>query len=770
MEKSVPIIVSRSVLLAVILLGWESLAGGAPSQWYKTTLGPTETEETVCFSDMAMDSQGSPVIGFLREGSCPGPYIAMWETDHWSVEKILPQCLPSFSCGRTSMLIPIDVAVDGQDKVHVVFGTNQEGIQYTHRESQGWESETISTTAFPAALAVDRNGNPAVVMVSPQFDIAGTGQAHLLAQKTGGRWVLESVGTWDETYLHRVDIGSTGDVFIGFINMRRGRLLQRISGSFQQIFSITVNENSPLAFDLDQQNRPHLGVVNPQDLYPAEWSYGVGPPFSMNNYSRPKFDGGIDLAITVDGQPRVVFPMGKFSVTYGEWDGTTFSTETVSFGAWNDSFAHLEPIGLELSTGGYPYILNIDVTSPYVVGGLLLGAKLPPPLPMAVSTKTVSSVGWSWSAAPSPIVKGFRVRRSADNTDLSGILPATAVGWAMTGTNANEEVSVQLETIYPGFILASTPVASTSLPVPPANVELSRSGSGPLSANWSPNGNAEGTAYRVDLYGSDGTHLSETVRSPNLVYPFLNPQETYAMNVTTLGREGGLFPFSTVSTVSRVSNSSQFTFSFEGLTVEVRLFPEKGFPFPVASAGPQDDFSPATDPGWVGTQRGFQLVMDLPLPTSQGATVTVDPPSGWLDGTQAGRRVLARYDSTHRSWVPLPTREEGGRFIAGVDGWGTFQIMFKPDNGFGKTVRAAYPNPFRPMGGGPLVVRDVPPGSRVKVSTLDGRPVRTLLGNETGLVEWDGRDEEGTVVKSGVYLFSVTESGNTANLKVIVER
>lgn len=108
--------------------------------------------------------------------------------------------------------------------------------------------------------------------------------------------------------------------------------------------------------------------------------------------------------------------------------------------------------------------------------------------------------------------------------------------------------------------------------------------------------------------------------------------------------------------------------------------------------------------------------------------------------------------------------------IASLDGVGTFQVLEKGEITAEKVARTVYPNPFQPREGGSMVLRDVPSGGRATVYALDGRLIRTLTGNETGLVEWDGRDGEGGLVKSGVYVISFEGNGEPTKMKVIVER
>ncbi|NOZ56671.1 MAG: hypothetical protein GXO73_07775, partial [Calditrichaeota bacterium] len=85
-----------------------------------------------------------------------------------------------------------------------------------------------------------------------------------------------------------------------------------------------------------------------------------------------------------------------------------------------------------------------------------------------------------------------------------------------------------------------------------------------------------------------------------------------------------------------------------------------------------------------------------------------------------------------------------------------------------------YPNPYLVTPGGPkLTITNLARQSRVRILTEDGRLVRNFLPGEVpgGRVFWDGRNDRGQLVSSGVYLVLVTtEAGESAIRKVAVIR
>lgn len=83
-----------------------------------------------------------------------------------------------------------------------------------------------------------------------------------------------------------------------------------------------------------------------------------------------------------------------------------------------------------------------------------------------------------------------------------------------------------------------------------------------------------------------------------------------------------------------------------------------------------------------------------------------------------------------------------------------------------------FPQPFIPSVDPELVVDGLAERSQVKISTVEGTLVRTIASSGSRTVVWDGRDEKGELVPSGVYLvsgFSET-SGETGVTKAMVIR
>ena len=116
--------------------------------------------------------------------------------------------------------------------------------------------------------------------------------------------------------------------------------------------------------------------------------------------------------------------------------------------------------------------------------------------------------------------------------------------------------------------------------------------------------------------------------------------------------------------------------------------------------------------------------------------------------------------------------DEGLAYISTNKGISTLRIPFaRPKTNY-KNIKI-FPSPFIVPSNSPLVIDGLMDGSICKIITLTGRVLRTLPISNKGLngyqVFWDGKDEEGRWVNTGVYLINVMESkGNYSFEKIAV--
>lgn len=183
---------------------------------------------------------------------------------------------------------------------------------------------------------------------------------------------------------------------------------------------------------------------------------------------------------------------------------------------------------------------------------------------------------------------------------------------------------------------------------------------------------------------------------------------------------------------------------------------------------------------WVGTDRGIAIILDPDNPLRQGGIAAYKPLAGvvinaiavdplnqkWI-GTSEGA-VLYSADGTQQL-ASYTVENTGGKLIdndvrsvtvdpaSGTVYFGTAYGLAslttaaaEPKIEFDKLL--AYPNPYRVPSSVPVTIDGLTANASIKILTIDGTLVRELKSPGGRIGFWDGRDERGRVVASGIYL------------------
>jgi hypothetical protein len=203
---------------------------------------------------------------------------------------------------------------------------------------------------------------------------------------------------------------------------------------------------------------------------------------------------------------------------------------------------------------------------------------------------------------------------------------------------------------------------------------------------------------------------------------------------------------------------------------------------------------------WIGTDRGVAIVLDPTNPLRTGGIATYRPANGltvnaiavdplnqkWVatsegvilyspDGTQA----LASYTVESTSGKLI---DNNVKSIAVDPGTGT--VYFGTTGGLASLSTPAvapkaqfdklsvYPNPYLVPNGSLLTVDGLVANSSLKILPIDGRLIREVRTPGGRIGFWDGKDDGGNVVASGIYLIvGFTDDGSQTGIgKVAVIR
>jgi len=122
------------------------------------------------------------------------------------------------------------------------------------------------------------------------------------------------------------------------------------------------------------------------------------------------------------------------------------------------------------------------------------------------------------------------------------------------------------------------------------------------------------------------------------------------------------------------------------------------------------------------------------------------------------------------NWVTDVTfnDEEGLAYIATNKGVSIIRIPFSIAKKSYNDVEI-FPSPFRLPSEKPLTINGLMDNSEVKIITLNGIVIRTISKDEIKGYQafWDGRNNQGTYVGSGIYLLAFYDSKGTSLIKKI---
>jgi len=199
----------------------------------------------------------------------------------------------------------------------------------------------------------------------------------------------------------------------------------------------------------------------------------------------------------------------------------------------------------------------------------------------------------------------------------------------------------------------------------------------------------------------------------------------------------------------------------------------------------------------VGTDKGIGIILDPSNPLRTGAvaiykplfglvvnTIAVDPLNQKWVGTTAGVFLLSP-DGTQQL-ASYTVENTGGKLIdndvksIGVDE-NTGTVYFGTNSGLASLTTSAaapktsfdelrvYPNPYYVPGSVPLTVDGLMENSTLKILTADGALVREVQTPGGRIGYWDGTDQSGSVVASGIYIIAAfSDTGASVNGKVAV--
>lgn len=406
-----------------------------------------------------------------------------------------------------------------------------------------------------------------------------------------------------------------------------------------------------------------------------------------------------------------------------------------------------------------------------------------PPIPsLSASALGVSSVSWSWGDVTGE--EGYRVLSLSD-ANLSGNLAANTAFWNETGLSTNVAYSRAVAAFNIWGASTSTPVTRYTLAAPPAGFALVQVNISSISVSWGANTNPAGTLYRLDFWQPGGSTTTATQTATNAIITGLSSGSTYYLSVRAMNGDGiPTAPDITLSTVTKTPLSvvepvdpetgKRVIFNPPQGPVEVNI-PPQAFKEPIVITVQV----PASFPDAAsltaevkGTGVGVEITLDKNIQPARDVTISVSYKDATIGDVNEDQLVLARFDQGANVWVSLVSiPDPSNRRVTGrTNHFSTFQIMqVTPSNDL--SAVKVFPNPLRPtQGHSSMTFSNLPPNTRIRIYSLLGELIKDLATNAAGMAGWDGANEAGVKVASGVYLVFVGSGIQNRTFKVAVQR
>ncbi|MEK7814145.1 MAG: FlgD immunoglobulin-like domain containing protein [Candidatus Desantisbacteria bacterium] len=215
-----------------------------------------------------------------------------------------------------------------------------------------------------------------------------------------------------------------------------------------------------------------------------------------------------------------------------------------------------------------------------------------------------------------------------------------------------------------------------------------------------------------------------------------------------------------ISVMDQINTPQLFEEQTQGLKIELA---EAGDPSYKKIDSTIRIFSAYDEQGTITQNFNEQVAITIPYPD-----INQD---GIVDGTMVGETSLKMYALEDGGWVEV----QGGTidtaaniFTASVWHFSVYELRGIP---FAKDLSRiyAYPNPFNPCLQGKITFAELTDTAEIRIFTIAGELVKTIevTPQDSGKPTWDGRNEAGERVASGIYLYVIiSEEGYKAVGKI----
>ncbi|HBU69253.1 MAG TPA: hypothetical protein DEE98_02595 [Elusimicrobia bacterium] len=171
------------------------------------------------------------------------------------------------------------------------------------------------------------------------------------------------------------------------------------------------------------------------------------------------------------------------------------------------------------------------------------------------------------------------------------------------------------------------------------------------------------------------------------------------------------------------------------------------------------------------TNIGIEIKNDKSLQPDKEITLTVSYRAEDVVGLDEKKLVLARYDEAHERWIVLPSTVDkvNKRIVATLNHLSKFAVIqLAPSADLAKVY--VFPNPFN-SNNTSLTFDGLTLDATIKIYTIAGELVRSIdVTDSNGRASWDGKNDSGNKVSSGIYIAYIDGKTSKAKVKIAVEK
>lgn len=171
------------------------------------------------------------------------------------------------------------------------------------------------------------------------------------------------------------------------------------------------------------------------------------------------------------------------------------------------------------------------------------------------------------------------------------------------------------------------------------------------------------------------------------------------------------------------------------------------------------------------TDIACEITTDPPRQPRKDVTITVNYRDAYSAGLDEQRLMLAYSDAANRRWVTVPSTvyPDMHRIVAKTGHLSIFAVvLWGAASDLSEVI--AYPIPFNPRRG-VMTFDNLTDDATIKIFTIAGQLIRTAgPSSANGRIAWDGTNDSGSTVASGIYIVLVKDGALTKQFKIAVEK